>query len=143
MKAYVSLIAPHGMTDLFSHPLPLVLKTHAATALLCSYPKTRPLLLAIVSVSHLGNDFHSLAASFAIHLLWVIAPKTCLPYLAFFHTPLHYSRCKPPILLFTVFTLIAYLSFESIQAKMNSLFGKYWWVAPVSGHVLLNSHQMY
>jgi hypothetical protein len=148
MIPWLSVVAPHGLTDICTRPVGHVICTHAAA--LCMLDATpEPLRLAWLipfSLVHLRRDAAfagadsntAMAYSFALHAIWAACPSAAAPYLAYVHTPLHYFsvikkhriRSLVPALVATSALLI--LPYSPALNAFASL-----WVAPVVAHVLL------
>jgi hypothetical protein len=148
MIPWLSVVAPHGLTDLYTRPVANVLGTHAAV--LCMVDATPdPIRLAWLvpfSLFHLRRDAEFFGAdtrtaavfSLVLHSIWVACPTSAAPYLACIHTPLHYAgvvkkhtaRSLVPALLATSALLV--LPYSPTLDAFSSL-----WVAPVVAHVLL------
>jgi len=137
IKASVSNIAMHGMTDIFREGIAeKYFTSYCAIAKL--EPRHRFYVLLVASIYHIRNDI-GLFPSILLHYLWVIKPITSLIYLSFVHVPLHYIETfrnnvpiKYIVFLNLLGILITLLPFDKL-ANIDDL----WWVWIVLGHIMV------
>lgn len=142
----------HGATDIVDLPFETI-HTHFLSALLVYVLKEhqRRILLILTSIIHISRDFpnkNRIFISAGLHKLWLSKPIIAKLYLLLIHTPSHYIRnftlstnkkfIWKTISAFstTVFTYFALKN--DIDTKSEKKFGKYWWTAPIVGHIILN-----
>jgi hypothetical protein len=117
----LSVIIPHGLTDLFEGTaIRVVLGRYAAACAVTAAlsRETRYFLLFVSSWFHMRHDIQSFVKTFGlgaikanyigtalpyiystiIHMSWVLFPSTSMYYLGFVHTPLHYTEVLPRII---------------------------------------------
>lgn len=138
-RLLLAVIAPHGALDLLYKPWSVVVGMHAlASGFLAIVPVLRPTVLALVSIWHLADEL-TIGGSLLMHGLWLVWPESCLLYLALVHTPLYYARVgtAATIAPLALVSLVIYFWGDATTRAIASRAGEFWWVAPVSAHVLL------
>ena len=155
MNIKYPLIMPiigHGATDIIDLPIQTI-SVHLLSGILV-YNLTyyqRRILLILASIIHISRDIpdkNRLFISAGFHKLWLYKPIFAKIYLSVIHTPLHYIRnyhqsSNKKFILKTIFaittTVIAFFGMKNdIDIKIEKKLGKYWWTAPVIGHIILN-----
>lgn len=155
MNIRYPLILPmigHGSTDIIDLPFETV-KIHFLSSILVYLLREnqRRVLLILSSILHISRDIphkNRLLISAGFHKLWLWKPIIAKLYLLLYHTPLHYIRnftlsSKKKFILKTIIsfttTVCAFLGLKNnIDVELEKNFGKYWWTAPILGHILLN-----
>lgn len=140
---WLSIVAPHGYTDILTKPPLTVISTHAITlSVLPLIPyKHRFIPLIPASVIHLTNDFekHIYIKSLILHFTWIFNHNLCKLYLSLIHTPKHYlalkHKKKRQITIGGLLLSLTLLFFE-INVDLN-MYNRLW-VAPVLSHILLD-----
>ena len=140
-KIAIPWIAIHGMTDIYTYNIEIVLLYYSLSFLfiyLISI-KNRFYLLLILSIYHIKYDY-GYFFSIILHILWIIKPITSIRYLTFIHVPIHYMNTIKNInqiygiLFLNILCSILLNKFpHMIINNKNNM----WWVAPVTGHVIL------
>ncbi len=145
-------IIGHGATDIVDLPI-ATLQIHFLSGILIYLLREnqRRILLVFASIIHISRDIpykNRLLISTGIHTLWLYKPIIAKLYLLIYHTPLHYMRnyklssnkkfiWKTIICITT--TVLAFFGVKNdIDVKIENYAGKYWWSAPVIGHIILN-----
>ena len=146
---WLSVVGPHGYTDILNKPCGLVLGTHAASVILLHEVDLRDkfFLLFGASVVHMRHDFvgienrHKWAASIGLHLAWIINPDIMPIYMTFVHTPLHYFRLQEikvlsrPQLCIVTSAITTAVWFAPWEFSIDSFDGL--WIAPVISHCMI------
>ena len=145
-------IIGHGSTDIIDLPIE-TLQIHFLSGILVYLLKEnqRRILLIIASIIHISSDIphkNRLLISAGIHKLWLFKPIIAKLYLLLYHTPLHYIRnyklSSTKKIIFKSFisistTILSYFGLNNnIHIKIEKKVGKYWWTAPIVGHIILN-----
>lgn len=145
-------IIGHGATDIVDLPFKTI-ETHFLSAILVYSLKEnqRRILLILSSIIHISRDFphkNRLLISTGLHKLWLSKPIIAKLYLLLIHTPSHYLRnftlsTNKKFIWKTIFaftsTICAYFGLKNdFDVKIEKNFGKYWWTAPILGHIILN-----
>ena len=141
IKASISNIAVHGITDLYYAEPHILLKKYflSYTIIKRLNPKYRFYLLFVSSIFHISGDI-GIINSIVLHVLWIVKPSLCLMYLSCVHVPLHYLNAfnnnNTPV-EFIVFLnllslLITFLPINKIKETYNM-----WWVWIVLGHIMV------
>lgn len=145
-------IIGHGATDIVDLPI-ATLQIHFLSSLLIYLLREnqRRILLILASIIHISRDIpykNRLLISTGIHKLWLYKPIISKLYLLLYHTPLHYIRnyklsSKKKFIWKTIISFITtgftFFSLKNnIDEKIGKKAGKYWWSAPVIGHIILN-----
>jgi len=144
----VSLIAPHGFTDLWMFPFKdWTINYGTAGALIAFQPKSiQFIILYLFSLIHLKNDISvpfpfQLLYSLGVHLSWVCFPEWALSYLAWIHTSSHYIRVIPFLTNIQIFSLVmthilVYILIQKYEPQDLS-FNRVW-IPIVIGHIMTN-----
>ena len=142
----------HGATDIIDLPIS-TLQTHFFMSLIVYLMKEneRQILLLLSSIIHISRDIphkNRILLSACFHKIWLWKPIIAKLYLLIIHTPTHYIRnhslsSRKNFLLKSLCsvatTILSYFSLQNnIDIKCDNLFGKFWWTAPVVGHIILN-----
>lgn len=142
----------HGSTDIIDLPFETV-KIHFLSGIMVYLLKEnqRRLILILSSIIHISRDIphkNRLLISAGFHKLWLYKPIIAKLYLLLYHTPLHYIRnftvsSRKKFILKTIisFTTSVFTFFglkNDIDVSIEKKFGKYWWTAPILGHIILN-----
>ena len=142
----------HGATDIVDRPIDTI-TIHMLTALFVYFlkEKDRRIILILASIIHISKDIPSknrVLISIGLHKLWLYRPIVAKLYLLLYHMPLHYLKnyivsSKNSFRLKTIFSITTnILSFfalkNNVDIKIEKKMGKYWWTAPVLGHILVN-----
>ncbi len=142
----------HGSTDIVDLPIQ-TLQIHFLSSVLVYLLRDnqRRVLLIVSSIIHISRDIphkNRLLISTGFHKLWLWKPIIAKLYLVLYHTPLHYIRnftlsSKKKFILKTIIsftiTVCAFFGLKNnIDTKLEKKFGKYWWTAPIVGHITLN-----
>ena len=145
-------IIGHGATDIVDLPFETI-HIHFWSAILVYVLKEnqRRILLILSSIIHISRDFpnkNRLLISAGLHKLWLSKPIIAKLYLLLIHTPSHYLRnftlsTNQKFIWKTIFsfttTVCAFFGLKNdIDIKSEKKFGKYWWTAPILGHIILN-----
>tara|TARA_E500000178_G_C16653253_1_gene587350 strand:+ start:157 stop:633 length:477 start_codon:yes stop_codon:yes gene_type:complete len=149
IPGWLSLVSPHGYTDLVTMPVPNVLATHGIVlASINSIPiEDRFIILLPFSVIHIRKDFciDSFSLKFflstCLHGLWLVDPNVAKLYLSLIHTPLHYIKLehKNKYLLGILGILFSFfLSNLPIEFNLNIDSFDRLWVSPIVSHIILN-----
>ena len=145
-------IIGHGSTDVVDLPLETI-QIHFLSGIMVYLLREnqRQVLLILSSIVHISRDIphkNRLLISAGFHKLWLWKPIIAKLYLLLYHTPLHYIRnfklsTRKKFILKTIISLTTSISAffalkNDIDVSMEKKFGKYWWTAPIVGHILLN-----
>ena len=145
-------IIGHGSTDIIDLPIE-TLQIHFLSGILVYLLKEnqRRILLILTSIIHISRDIphkNRILISTGIHKLWLFKPIIAKLYLLLYHTPLHYIRnyklssrkkfrFKSFISMAT--SILTYFGLNNnIDIKLEKKLGKYWWTAPIVGHIIIN-----
>tara|TARA_X000000950_G_C13598349_1_gene530300 strand:+ start:64 stop:642 length:579 start_codon:yes stop_codon:yes gene_type:complete len=140
IKASISNIAVHGITDLYYAEPDILLKKYflSYTIIKRLNAKYRFYLLFVSSIFHISGDI-GVINSTLLHILWIIKPSLCLIYLSCVHVPLHYLNAfnnntpiKFIVFLNALSLLITFLPINKIKQIYNM-----WWVWIVLGHIMV------
>lgn len=145
-------IIGHGSTDIVDLPIQS-LQIHFLSGIMVYLLREnqRRILLILSSIIHISRDIphkNRLLISGGFHKLWLWKPIVAKLYLVLYHTPLHYIRnftlssnkkfILKTFISFTT-TVCAFLGLKNnIDVELEKKFGKYWWTAPILGHIVLN-----
>lgn len=142
----LSLIIPHGSTDIWTHEYKKVAINYGSS-FLCLSLLSKPIqyiLLFFYSVLHVRNDCplslpYPYIYSILLHTSWLWFPEWAFTYFAWIHTILHYIKVKP------------FLSPKKYLSLLSFSFGIYFlikrqnienheslWIPIVIGHILTN-----
>ena len=152
MNIKYPLILPimgHGSTDLLINPQ-LTFVTHFLCISVIKFIPIfqKKLILISTSIYHISKDIQ-LFPSLLLHCLWLKYPLSSKLYLSLYHTPLHYLYCyknsksvfKYQISLALITTIfIQYSLNKNYDLYLDNIFGTYWWIAPVIGHIFVNEY---
>ena len=140
---WLSVVAPHGYSDILTKPPLTVISTHVVTifamSLIPYQHRFAPLIPA--SIIHLTNDFekHKYAKSLLLHFTWIFNHNLSKLYLSLIHTPKHYlslkHKKKKRIAIGGILLSLTLLFFK-INVDLN-MYNRLW-VAPVLSHILLD-----
>tara|TARA_B100000902_G_C27264197_1_gene892533 strand:+ start:1043 stop:1582 length:540 start_codon:yes stop_codon:yes gene_type:complete len=145
-------IIGHGSTDIVDLPIQ-TLQIHFLSTILVYLLREnhRRVLLILSSIIHISRDIphkNRLLISAGFHKLWLYKPIIAKLYLLLYHTPIHYIRnyklSQKNKFILKCFTSITttVLSFfglkNNLDIKIEKKLGKYWWTAPVVGHIIMN-----
>ena len=140
VKASISNIALHGMTDLYCKEPYMLFKKYffSYTLIKISNPLYRFYILLISSIFHIRNDI-GIFCSIFLHILWLFKPYLSLIYLSCIHVPLHYLNAfKNNIPMeFIVFLNILSLLISFLPINKIKEVNKMWWVWIVLGHIMV------
>ncbi len=145
----LSLIAPHGSTDMWVHPIQKYALNYGSSCALFLFQPIRIkfFFLFLYSIYHLMHDISAiapvqLAYSAGLHLSWVCFPEWALTYLAWIHTPLHYARVIPLLTKLQLFSLAMthiFVYFLIRKYETNDLSFGGTWIPLVIGHIMTNA----
>lgn len=148
-KVCLSLVIPHGLTDLMIYPREICMFNYLYTCFFYSIYSTnlRYIFLCLFSLLHIKNDIPGnfwIKASYSmgLHLSWVFFPKIALSYLAWFHTLFHYLKLAKVLTTTNKIILLAstVITFYIINTKnINDINNNGLWIPLVIGHVINNS----
>ena len=140
VKASLSNIALHGMTDIYYNEPSMLVKKYflSYTIVKRLNPMYRFYILLISSIFHIRNDI-GIVNSIFLHILWIFKPNLSLLYLSCVHVPLHYLNAfnnNIPIefiIFLNIFSLlISFLPINKIKEP-----NKMWWIWIVLGHIMV------
>ena len=138
VKASLSNIALHGMTDIYYNEPSMLVKKYflSYTIVKRLNPMYRFYILLISSIFHIRNDI-GIVNSIFLHILWIFKPNLSLLYLSCVHVPLHYLNAfnnnipiEFIIFLNILSLLISFLPINKIKEP-----NKMWWIWIVLGHI--------
>jgi len=140
VRASLSNIALHGMTDIYYNEPSMLLKKYflSYTIVKRLNPMYRFYILLISSIFHIRNDI-GIVNSIFLHILWIFKPNSSLLYLSCVHVPLHYLNAfnnnipiEFIIFLNILSLLISLLPINKIKEPNNM-----WWIWIVLGHIMV------
>lgn len=147
-KLCLSLIIPHGSTDMWMYPIQKYALNYGSSFAFFMFQPMRIqfLFLFLYSLYHVKNDLVAklplqLFYSVALHASWICFPSWALTYLSWIHVSLHYYRVIPFLSLFQVFSLaMTHVFVYYLLNKFNSsdLYYGGVWVPIVIGHIITN-----
>jgi len=145
----------HGATSLIVSPYATLASNFLSGLCIyyCSHIQ-RKMLLIVFSIYHIADDFNmknklcKYSFSSLFHLLWLKCPLISKCYLTLYHTPRHYFtiykrkwRVMQQFLIGFGTSLIAIPFLQAnLHTKLNSIFGKLWYVAPIIAHIIVHSY---
>jgi len=145
----LSLIIPHGSTDMWMYPIQKYALNYGSSFAFFMFQPIRIqfLFLFLYSLYHVKNDIVvklplQLLYSLALHTSWICFPSWALTYFAWIHVALHYYRVIPFLSMVQLFSLamthvfVYYLlnKFESQDLHFGGT-----WVPIVIGHIMTNA----
>ncbi len=148
-KLCLSLIIPHGSTDMWMYPIQKYALNYGSSFAFFMFQPIRIqfLFLFLYSLYHVKNDIVvklplQLLYSLALHTSWICFPSWALTYFAWIHVALHYYRVIPFLSMVQLFSLamahvfVYYLlnKFESQDLHFGGT-----WVPIVIGHIMTNT----
>lgn len=140
VKASISNIALHGMTDLYYNDPYMLAKKYFLSYIIIKTlnPIYRFYILLLSSIFHIRNDIGILNSIF-LHILWVYKPYLSLMYLSCVHVPLHYLNAfnKNIPIEFIIFLNILSLIISFLPINKIREPNKMWWVWVVVGHIMV------
>ena len=140
VKASLSNIALHGMTDIYYNEPYMLFKKYLLSYTIVKRlnPMYRFYILLISSIFHIRNDI-GIVNSIFLHILWIFKPNLSLLYLSCVHVPLHYLNSfnnNIPI-EFIIFLNIFSLLISLLPINKIKEPNKMWWIWIVLGHIMV------
>ena len=145
----LSVIIPHGSTDMWVHPFNKWSINYGSSILLFMFQPIRIkfIFLFMYSLYHIKNDISTklplqILYSLGVHYSWLIFPEWSLTYLAFIHVSLHYFKVLHLLNKIQIITLIlshifVYKIVKNKEISEISYGGS--WIPLVIGHIMTNS----
>lgn len=159
---WLSIVAPHGYTDIVTHNPKVVLISHVATLAATTQIEYEHRLLVLIplSILHIKNDFeeNQIEKSLILHASWFLCHDLATLYLSLIHTSKHYFRlinskggdkykggggdkyamvALGALLSLLMYNLGMYFDLTFDVDSYDRL-----WIAPVISHILLNEIPM-
>ena len=145
----LSLVIPHGLTDLMIYPREIYIFNYLYTLFFYSIYSTnlRYIFLCLFSLIHIKNDIAGniwikALYSIGIHLSWIYFPEIALSYLAWFHTMFHYLKLIKVLTISNKIVLLTstLVTFYIINTKnINDINSNGLCIPLVIGHVINSS----
>ena len=146
----LSVIIPHGSTDMFIYPIEKYATSYISTFSLIAFQpiKIKYLMLFLYSFIHIKNDLHinffhlQTIYSAILHLSWIWYPEWSLTYFAWIHTFIHYKKIihlLNKVQCFSLFITSLFIFYLLENKNINQYNYNGLWIPIIIGHILVNA----